>query len=69
MPTRHFDNAAMLPVHPLMRLARDAPEQLEPALRRAALRMVRRRLGTWIARRLSDLAILIADGRRRTAAS
>lgn len=70
MTTRRFlDNTETLPVHPLTRLIREAPEQLEPALRRAAWRMVRRRLGRWLARRLSDLAILITDSRRGAAVS
>lgn len=36
-----------LAVHPLYRIAMESPEQLEPALRRAVFRMVRRRLAAW----------------------
>lgn len=66
---RSADNAETLPLHPLARLAREAPEQLEPMLRRAAFRMVRRRLGKWIAQRASDFAVLITEGRRKATVS
>jgi 16S rRNA C967 or C1407 C5-methylase (RsmB/RsmF family) len=36
------------PHHPLYRLAKEAPEQLEPSLRRAALAMARRRFAAWL---------------------
>ena len=35
-------------VHPLYRLAMEAPEQLDPCLRRAAFTMARRRFIGWI---------------------
>jgi hypothetical protein len=35
-------------VHPLYRLAMEAPEQLDPCLRRAAFRMARRRFTAWL---------------------
>jgi len=41
------------PLHPLYRLYIEAPEQLEPCLRRAALRMVRRRFAGWLRATLS----------------
>jgi hypothetical protein len=40
--------------HPLYRLAIEEPEHLEPTLRRAALRMVRRRLSRWLREKLSS---------------
>jgi len=39
-------------LHPLQRLAMEAPERLVPVLRRAAFRLVRRRLGDWLRRHL-----------------
>jgi|RhiMethySRZTD1v2_1073278.scaffolds.fasta_scaffold02532_7 hypothetical protein len=35
-------------VHPLYRLAKETPEQLDPCLRRAAFRMARRRFTRWL---------------------
>jgi hypothetical protein len=37
-----------LAAQPLHRLAMEAPEQLEPCLRRAAFRMARRRFTAWL---------------------
>ena len=37
-----------LSAHPLYRLATEAPEQLEPCLRRAAFAMARRRFAAWL---------------------
>jgi hypothetical protein len=51
MPTPRV--SAEEPLHPLYRLYIEAPEQLEPCLRRAVLRMVRRRLAGWLRATLS----------------
>ena len=45
-PARGSQPAAQ--VHPLSRLAAEAPEQLEPCLRRVAFRMARRRFTAWL---------------------
>jgi hypothetical protein len=43
-------------VHPLYRLAMEAPEQLEPCLRRAAFRMARKRFAAWLRQVLAAAA-------------
>jgi hypothetical protein len=45
-----------LSAHPLYRLAMEAPEQLEPCLRRAAFRMARRRFTAWLRELLAAAA-------------
>jgi hypothetical protein len=52
MPILNDNDNLGFPHHPLYRLAKEAPEQLEPSLRRAALAMTRRRFAAWLRERL-----------------
>jgi hypothetical protein len=51
--------------HPLQRLAIEAPEQLEPFLRRAAFKFARRRFGRWLRRSLAIAVDALEPLRRR----
>lgn len=53
--------------HPLYRLAVESPEQLEPMLRRAALKMVRRRLYQWARETLRRAVAALGQNGRQSA--
>jgi hypothetical protein len=55
-------------LHPLYRLAIEAPEQLEPVLRRAAMKMARKRLFGWIGETLRRAVSVLEESGRQGAA-
>lgn len=57
------DSSGMPTATQLQRVALEAPEQLVPVLRRAAWKMVRRRIGRWLRQHLLARAPL--EQRRR----
>jgi hypothetical protein len=53
-------------LHPLQRLAIEAPEQLVPVLRRIAFKYAQRRIGAWLRRNLA-IAVTALERLRRMA--
>ena len=60
MTTLSHQTYATQDVHPLHRLAMEAPEQLDPCLRRAAFRMARRRFAGWLREVFADVGAAVS---------